>query len=72
MIASKRLMRENADKNILAYCPVCGSEYSADYSDYFMQGDQWRMTCCNGVPCELVIKTVSFNHLIPKYGSIKT
>ena len=48
-------------KNLVVYCPVCGSEYSADPNDYWMADDTTKFRCGCGAGCILAERVVLYN-----------
>ena len=38
---------KEAPEGAMLYCPICGSEYSANYHDYFLASDRHVFKCCH-------------------------
>lgn len=48
------------DKSIM-YCPICGSEYSANKGDYFMiSNPEFKFICCDRTML-LVTKSIKYS-----------
>ena len=67
MIATVKNMKLHAknalsDSGRVMYCNICGSEYSANYSDYFMTAKNYVFKCCD-MPCELAQKIVTTEYV---------
>lgn len=58
MKATLRNMRENADRSgIVAWSPVTGEEYSADYRDYWYLSEDEPLVDDNGDPMVLAFNS---------------
>jgi len=57
----KNLRKQERERT--AYCPTCGSECSADKSDYFMSKDTDSLKCCHGRIMDIVVKKTIYEEV---------